>query len=150
MAQSNETWSYWPHEQRVLCFTPPFLSLDWLAGAERGRRCVALPISREIREGCCPLYHVSPIDWSNSLLLCVPDTVIPGNLERFVCWTPNKRRCRRVLTYPPPGKQARGASTGRLSSWHRGLVSLAAEKSPYVSGHQLVGHLQRRSHCIHH
>lgn len=33
---------------------------------------------------------------------------------------------------------------------HAGLVSLAGKKSPYVSRHRLVGHLQKKTYCIHH
>ena len=85
MARSGETWSHLtPDSSRLFALRPlSWAGLrDWLAGAERGRHCVAFPISREIREGCCPLYHVSPINRSNSLLFCVPDTVIPGSPER--------------------------------------------------------------------
>lgn len=144
MARNDETWSHLtPESRRPFALRPlSWAGLrDWLAGAERGRHCVASPISREIREGCCPLYHVSPINRSNSLLFCVPDTVIPGGPERAAGLRTNNNAggCSLIVPWE-----------GWLSPWHRGLVSLAGKKSPYVSRHQWVGHLQRRSYCIHH
>lgn len=78
---------------------------DWPARGEPGRHWVdwvAFPISGEIREGCCP-YHVSPIYRSNSLLFCVPVTMIPRSSAH--CWTRNKQQCRGCsLIIPWEGK----------------------------------------------
>jgi hypothetical protein len=47
-----------------------------------------------------------------------------------------------------PGKGDLTASTGWLSPWQRGLVSLAGKKSPYVSRHWRVHHLQSGVNCV--
>lgn len=105
-------------------------------------------LSAEIREGCGPLYHVFPINRSDSLLFCVPDTVIPGSSENAAGPCTNNNAGGAHLS--SHGREGLRASTGWLRPWHRRLVSLAGKKSPYVSRHQLVGHLQRKSYCIHH
>ena len=83
-------------------------------------------------------------------------------LSFFVCltqWYPGTQRglLDAEQTTVPAGAHLSSPGKAGLRSQHwlakflaQGLVSLAGEKSPYVSGHQLVGHLQRRSHCIHH
>lgn len=71
-------------ESSRLCFCMPFSERVHgtdLLEQNVGATVLHSLISKEIREGCCSLYHVSPINWSNSLLFCMPDTVIPRSSE---------------------------------------------------------------------
>lgn len=73
----------------------------------------------------------------DSLLFYVPDTVIPGSPERAAGLRTNNNAAGAHLS--SPGKEGLRAGTGGwLCPWHRGLVTLAGKKSPYVSRHQLV------------
>lgn len=105
-----------------------------------------IPYQQRDQRRMLPSLSCHSYNWSNYLLFCVLDTLIPGSSESGAGLQTNKYWG--VVLTSSHGKEGQRDNTAWLTPWHAGLVSLAGKKSPYVSRHQLVAHLQRRSYSI--